>query len=379
MNIGILCPKCGLMQMNRPACKSCGAPLTDSAFGSVSSSAPLSPKEVPYAADISEDPSVPLQEGAENAAAARFSFRGKGGELFGLYLINLFLSLITLGIYYFWGKVKVRKYLFGRTEFWEERFVYHGTGKELLVGFFKALVVFFVPLYVLTAAPAFLEAGPVVQAVAMGLTYGIVMVFVPLAMVGARRYRLSRTSWRGIRFSFRGEAWDFIKIFGLGSILSTLTLGLYFPFFDARRYDFMVSQSYFGTQRFSFDGRGKDLFRHFLLAILLTLPTLGLYWFWYWARRQRYYWEHTSIGSARFRSTVTGRALMNLKIANFLIALLTLGLGWPWILARQIRFACKYLTLEGPLSLAEIRQDAKQANATGEALSGFLDADFSLG
>ena len=221
------------------------------------------------------------------------SFHGKGGELFGIYLINIFLSLVTLGIYYFWGKVKIRNYLFSHTEFWQERFVYHGTGKELLVGFLKALVLFFIPLYALNAAPALLETGLVFQAVATGLTYGIVMVFVPLAMVGARRYRLSRTSWRGIRFSFRGEAWDFIKIFGLGSILSTITLGLYFPFFDAKRYDFMVSHSYFGNQKFGFDGRGKDLFRPFLLAILLTLPTLGFYWFWYWAKRQRYYWEHT--------------------------------------------------------------------------------------
>jgi uncharacterized membrane protein YjgN (DUF898 family) len=219
----------------------------------------------------------------------------------------------------------------------------------------------------------------VFQAVATGLTYGIVMVFVPLAMVGARRYRLSRTSWRGIRFSFRGEAWGFIKIFGLGSILSTITLGLYFPIFDAKRYDFMISHSYFGSQKFSFDGRGKDLFWSFFFTILLTLPTLGLYWFWYGAKRQRYYWGHTYSGAACFHSTVTGRALMNLHITNFLIGIVTLGMGWPWILTRKIRFACKYLTVEGLMDLSEIHQAAKQATATGEALSGFLDADFSLG
>lgn len=379
MNIGVLCPKCGLMQMNQEACKSCGAPLSDSAPAPSLSFVPSTPQEIQYAPDPPSPHSPPLKGGAENVAAARLSFHGKGGELFGIYLINIFLSLVTLGIYYFWGKVKIRNYLFSHTEFWQERFVYRGTGKELLVGFLKALVLFFIPLYALNAAPALLETGLVFQAVATGLTYGIVMVFVPLAMVGARRYRLSRTSWRGIRFSFRGEAWGFIKIFGLGSILSTITLGLYFPFFDAKRYNFMVSQSYFGNRKFGFDGMGKDLFRPFLFAILLTFPTLGLYWFWYWAKRQRYYWEHTSCGPARFRSTVTGRALMNLHLANFLIALGTLGLGWPWILTRKIRFVCKYLTLEGLMDLAEIRQDAKQANATGEALSGFLDADFSLG
>jgi uncharacterized membrane protein YjgN (DUF898 family) len=378
MKIGILCPKCGLMQMNRPACKSCGTPLNDPAIGSSPSFAPSTLPGIGYP-DPAGETSLPLRRDFEDPAAAHLSFHGKGGELFGIYLVNLFLSLVTLGIYYFWGKVKIYSYLFSRTEFQQERFVYHGTGKELLLGSFKALVLFFIPLYALNVVPAFLEAGLAVQAIISGLTYGIVMVFIPVAMVGSRRYRLSRTSWSGIRFSFRGQAWDFIKIFGVGSILSTITLGLYFPFFDARRYDFMVSQSYFGNQNFSFDGRGKDLFRPFLLALLLTLPTLGLYWFWYWAKRQRYYWGHTSFGAVRFRSIVTGRALMNLHLANFFIALVTLGLGWPWVLVRKARFTCRYLTLEGSMNLAEIQQDARQATATGEALSGLLDADFSVG
>ena len=59
-------------------------------------------------------------------------------------------------------------------------------------------------------------------------------------MVGARRYRLSRTSWRGIRFSFRGHVWALIKIFILGSFLTGLTLGLYYPFFLVSRQAFMV-------------------------------------------------------------------------------------------------------------------------------------------
>jgi hypothetical protein len=132
MNIGVLCPKCGLMQMNQAACKSCGAPLSDSALAPSSSFAPSTPQEIRYAPDPPSPHSPSLKGGAENAAAARLSFHGKGGELFGIYLINIFLSLVTLGIYYFWGKVKIRNYLFSHTEFWQERFVYRGTGKELV-------------------------------------------------------------------------------------------------------------------------------------------------------------------------------------------------------------------------------------------------------
>lgn len=379
MNFGVLCPKCGLMQLNRPTCKSCGARLTDSSpdFSLPEPEAARQGLREP----LPRKPSVssPVSRDEDESSIHRPSFHGRGGTLFGIWVVNIFLSLVTLGAYYFWGKVKVRRFLFGETEFEGDRFEFHGTGKELLMGFLKALILFFIPLFALNAGPELLQTGPVIRAIATGITYGVIMVFVPVAMVGARRYRLSRTSWRGIRFSFRGDKWAFLKIFAFGSFLSTITLGLYFPFFDARRYHFMISQSYFGDRQFAFDGRGKDLFRPFLFALLLTLPTLGLYWFWYWAKRQRYYWGHTFNGPARFHSTVTGRALMNLYVGNFLIGIITLGLGWPWTVTRKARYACRYLTLEGPLDLAEIHQDARSATATGEALSGFLDADFSLG
>jgi uncharacterized membrane protein YjgN (DUF898 family) len=368
-----------MMQLSRPTCKSCGAKLSDYQL------TPGNPGFYAEQGGAKEPPenlsAVPMRAyfEPERILANRFHFHGQGWPLFGIYVVNLFLSLVTLGIYYFWGKMKVRRYLMGHIELEGDCFEYHGTGKELLMGFLKAMLLFFIPLFALNSGPALLGTGPVIRAIAAGLAYGVIMVFIPIAMVGARRYRLSRTSWRGIRFSFRGQAWDFLKIFAFGSFLSTITLSLYFPFFDARRYDFMISHSFFGDRQFSFNGRGRDLFRPFLVALLLTLPTLGFYWFWFGAKKQRYYWEHTTSGSNRFRSIVTGRALMNLHVGNFLIALVTLGLGWPWIITRKIRFGCKYLTLEGPLTLAEVQQKAQKAVATGEAMSSFLDTDFSLG
>src|SRR5215475_8491860 len=113
-------------------------------------------------------------------------FHGSGGTLFGIHVVNALLILVTLGIYYFWAKTRVRRYLASQAEMELDRFAYHGTAKELLLGTLKAVV-------------------------------------------GARRYRLSRTSWRGIRFSFRGQVWDLVKIFIIGSFLTGLTLGLYYP------------------------------------------------------------------------------------------------------------------------------------------------------
>jgi uncharacterized membrane protein YjgN (DUF898 family) len=321
----------------------------------------------------------PPQAGADAGQVRRLSFHGAGGSLFGIHIVNTFLTIITLGIYSFWGRVRVRSYLLSETEFEGDRFAYHGTGRELLNGYLKAMLVFGIPLALLNFVPDLLDLGVVVKIAAGVLAYGIILVFVPLAMVGARRYRLSRTSWRGIRFSFRGRVADFMKLFVGGALLTPITLGLYYPFFDTKRYAFMTSHSHLGNRKFDFDGTGRDLFGSYALALLLFLPTLGLYWFWFLAKKQRYFWDHTSCGVARFHSTVTGGRLLLLRLGNLLLLVVTLGLGWPWVLVRNARFACAYLTLEGSLDLADIQQDAQAATATGEGLAGFLDVDFALG
>ena len=306
----------------------------------------------------------------------RLSFHGSGGSLFGIHIVNVFLTIVTLGVYYFWGKVKVRRYLLHETEFEGDRFAYHGTGKELLIGFLKAVGV---PIMLLNSAPQLLGWRMEFQILAIVLIYAITVVFIPVAVVVTRRYRLSRTSWRGIRFSFRGRMVEFIKLFVLGTLLTTITLGLYYPIFATRRYGFLTSYSYFGTQNAEFNGRGRDLFRSYLLALLLTLPTLALCWFWFTAKKRRYFWNHTFFANARFQSTVTGGPFFLLKLTNLLLLFVTLGLAWPWVVVRNIRFDSQYLALRGALDLAGIQQDAQAASATGEGLSGVLDTGFDLG
>ena len=313
------------------------------------------------------------------AARRRLSFHGTGGTLFGIHVVNVLFTVLTLGVYYFWGKTRIRRYLFGASAFEGDRFAYHGTAQELLLGFGKAFVVFFVPIVVLTVVRDVLDVGPVIQRAAAVSISLLFLVFLPVAMVGARRYRLSRTSWRGIRFSFRGVALEFVKIFIKGTFLTGLTFGLYYPFFVTRRQAFMISHSYFGNERFDFDGRGRELFGPFLLAVLLTLPTLGLSWVWFLARKRRFFWEHTTFGAARFGSSVTGGVLLGLWVVNAILLVCTLGLAWPWVRVRNIDFAFRYLALEGPLDLERIRQQAQQASATGEGLAGFLDTGFDLG
>lgn len=397
MQIGSMkCPKCGYTQMASPSCKSCGT-----AAGGQTTAKPRPQGQVKPIENViltqtqpsqnvdkeNEKPAELKEEVTEVMAKSpatvtdpnpvrQLFFHGTGGSLFGIQIVNAFLTIITLGIYHFWGKVRLRNYLMSQTEFEGDRFAYHGTGKELLIGFFKAAVVFGSFYLLLNSIPYL--SGTVAKVVAFVLAYSLLLVFVPVAMVGSRRYRLSRISWRGVRFSFRGHVVDFIKIFLQGTLLTVITLGFYTPFFDVKRYAFMGSNSYFGNQKFEFEGQGKDLFGSYVLALLLSLPTLGLYWFWFTAKKQRYLWDHTSFGAARFRSTVTGGALLHLSMVNLLLLIFTLGLGWPWVMIRNLRFAFTYLTLEGLLDLEAIQQEAQAASPTGEGLGSILDLDTGL-
>jgi uncharacterized membrane protein YjgN (DUF898 family) len=377
---GVKCPKCGLMQLPKEKCQSCGKELGGSkgpghgkmTFVPSATASPLPPDAVTVQTQHAN------QKG-EMEETRHLSFHGAGGTLFGIYLLNTFLTIFTLGIYSFWGKTKVRSYLWSQTELEGDCFVYHGTGKELMSGFSKAMLVFGIPLTILNLLPNFLEPKQILEIGSMVLTYIIVMIFIPLAMVGARRYRLSRTSWRGIRFSFRGKTGEFMKIFLGGGFLTALSLGFYYPFFAVRRQEFMMENSYFGNRRFEFDGNGRELFKPYLLALLLTLPTLGLSWFWFLAKKQRYFWRHTYFDAINFQSTVTGGRLLALYLTNFLLLIITLGLAWSWVVVRKIRFAFTYLTLEGMVDPAMIRQEAQAASATGDVLAGLMDAGFDLG
>jgi uncharacterized membrane protein YjgN (DUF898 family) len=329
------------------------------------------------------DPAIgpPQEPRAPEWQVRGIRFHGQGGALLEIYIFNVLLTVLTLGIYYFWGKVKMRQYLFGQTEFDGDRFGYHGTGKELFVGWLKAAVLFggFLALLFLNGL---LWQGPWQAVLGQVLFYGGLLLLVPVAVVGSQRYRLSRTSWRGIRFSFRGSTSELIRNFFRDGVLMVLTGFFYYPFFQNNLREFLAHNSYYGSELFDYDGDGWELFKMYVLALVLMLPTLGLYWFWYTAKKQRYYWENTTLGKARFRSTVTGEGLAELKIINLLLIVFTLGLGYPLARVREARYQAEHLFLDGPLDLDAIRQQALAATATGDALADLMDVgllDLDLG
>lgn len=320
-----------------------------------------------------------------------------------MHIVNTCLTIVTLGAYHFWGKAKIRRYLFSQTAFAGDRFVYHGTGKELYQGFLKAMLVFGIPYFALSAAHAFLALPGWVDLSLQMLAGLVLFLYVPIAIVNARRYRCTRTSWRGIRFSFRGRTWDFLKLYAGGWFFTVLSLGTYYPYFQTRRQAFFHSHTYFGNRRFQFTGHGSGLMVPFAVTLFLTYVVLSLcgltialqltnawltlllipcllgpVWIWLLAQKQKYFWDHTWFGAARFSSAVTWQKLFTLYLGNLSLVLVTLGFAWPWVTIRNARFFTNTLSLEGPTDLDLVLQETTDSSVTGEGLSNLLDTGFDM-
>ncbi len=329
---------------------------------------PITAAAIPHAETAATEPS-----GADSLHLLRF--HGSGGELFGIFVVNVLLTLLTLGVYSFWAKVKTRQYLWGQTEFAGDRFSFHGTGRELLIGWLKA-VALFGGLVIITRMllPTFWD-NPNADAAGQILLAGGFVILLPLAIIGSMRYRLSRTSWRGIRFNFQGGYRELLGIMLRSFLLTGLTLGLYLPYYQTNLRRFLAGHSRFGSASFTFDSEAGGLLGRYVLALLLTLPTLGLIWLWYLAFQRRYYWDHTSFAGARFHCTVTGGGLFGLYAVNLAMIVASLGLALPWATVRTRRYEMENLVLQGPMDIENITQRAQAATPTGEELSGFLDVD----
>lgn len=300
------------------------------------------------------------------------NFHGTGGALFGIFLGNALLSAITLNIYYFWGKVKVRKYLYGQMELLGERFNHLGTGKELFKGAFKAggifLVVFVVPnLLTEFVHPAF----------KILLFVGIFLLR-PFVLVAARRYRYSRTEWHGVRFSFRGTIKEGMKLYIASAFMTVITLGYLAPRYYIMKQAFWRSNTFYGTAAFKYNGDVRDVLGQMIKGYILIFVTFGFYWFWYKANLMRYDWGHTSIQSVRFGSDITGGQLLAYHFTNLLLLVLTLGIGYPWYVKRKTEFWAKYVYLTGGFDFDKIRQNISDAHAAGDDLAGMLDIDFAF-
>jgi uncharacterized membrane protein YjgN (DUF898 family) len=132
-----------------------------------------------------------------SAAPAPVSFTGRNGDFRRLVVRGALLELMTFGFYRFWLTTDIRRHLWSHTEIADDALEYTGRGRELLFGFLIALAVL-VPIFLVYFLIG-LEAERIKAFASLPL-YLFLFAFGQFAAYRARRYRLTRTVWRGVRF-----------------------------------------------------------------------------------------------------------------------------------------------------------------------------------
>ncbi len=318
------------------------------------------------------------------------NFKGSGGGLFEIYLVNILLCIVTLGLYYPWARARLLKYIYGETSFFGSRMAFHGTGREMFLGFIKAIILILAFYAVLVYY--FLSYREEMESVNegdftplfsfLGVFYGLIGLFfltiVPLAIHGALKYRMAKTSWRGIRLGYRGIRGALFGIFVRDFIFSVLTLGIYTAWFQVNLRKYIASNLRFGDVTFSYRGQGIDLFWIYLKGIILIPLSLGIYSFWFARNQYNFYVDNLRIHQNgqvfSVTSTATVSEIFELIVVNWFIVTFSFGIATPWAISRMLKFYMANAKVDTGFNPDLVKQTEQEYNdAMAEDLTDMFD------
>lgn len=207
------------------------------------------------------------------------SFSGDRGEFRGLVERGAGLELVTFGFYRFWLATDIRRHLWSHTSLDDDAPEYTGRGRELLIGFLFALAIL-VPIYL-----AYFIIGIEAERYKGFASFPLILFFYlfgQFAIYRARRYRLTRTVWRGVRLWMDGSGWAYAARAAGWTLLTVLTLGAVLPWREAALERYKMRHCHYGDLIGRFEGRGSELFKRgwrlwlvaispFIVAILAAL------------------------------------------------------------------------------------------------------------
>ena len=387
----------------------------------------------PTAAPPQGSATAPGTPWAPDLAPSRPVYDGQLGELYSIYLRHLALMLVTLGWSRFWGRTRIRRYVWNHLSVLGDRFEYRGRGLELMIGFLLALLLVggWAGLMYLVWIHVFHEKPFASFGLFDLFSLSVVLIGFPLAYVGhyaGLRYRLSRTRWRGIRCGMAGSAWGYGATATFLQFTNAMTGYLLTPVVSVNLARPRIANARVGTLPFAFAGRAGDIYGRYLgyyflnilawvvaavvtfMAIggtlesfgvssddflrLLSHPSLrtvavvlaiafGAYLLfgllilplrcWWQAYLMRYLVTHSRAGNVLFATAISTWQMWGFLVLNYLIVLLTLGLGWPWVMHRTMKLIAGQLWIYGAPNGAEIRQPADRGPSHGEGLLDMFD------
>jgi uncharacterized membrane protein YjgN (DUF898 family) len=361
--------------------------------------------------NVSQSP--PRSQSSSPHAPEPLQFNGNGAEYFGIWIVNLLLTIVTLGIYSAWAKVRRLQYFYRHTELAGSSFDFHGSPVKIFIGRLIAL--------------AMLIAYNVSVRLQSRMTLVILLalaIVMPWLLRNSFRFRLYNTSWRGTRFHFRGDVGGSYRVFLLNGFLALITLYVMAPFMHQRLKLYQHANSWFGRTQCSFHARVGQFYAIYLLLLVAmvgfffmmgvvgvghTLITLGqmqkqgghidgkaifrmllmLYGTLilialvigpiFQALITNLIWSNTRIGEHRIECKMPPLTLMWITISNFILVILTVGLFTPWAAVRLAKFRLESLRLLPASDLQEFEAaEPETIGAVGEEAATVFDFDISL-
>jgi len=358
-------------------------------------------------------------------------FNGRAGEVIPIAVKNALLNIVTLGFYRFWGRTKVRRYLWEKLHVFDTPLEYTGTGKELFAGFLFIVFLVFLPYAALNAG---LAATGLLENPSFVTIYNALIVISAYYLIGvasyrARRYRLSRTRWRSVRAGQTGSGWSYgLWYIFLGALM--VFFGLITPYKNMKLWRIRMQNTHVGDKFFVFDRDGeagatlKKLYLSFFLfgltlVAVYALPliaaglfldfgstltaaeievqierqmtaspwmaiafvliwTLAFFGFfvglvWYKLRETRLLVALTTFENLKLKFSAGVGSYFLLVLGNLLIVFATLGFGLPFVQMRFARYFAAHTEIDGALDLAAIAQSADDDLTSGEGLAEAFD------
>lgn len=312
----------------------------------------------------------------EDSRAYPFQFTGSGEDYFRIWIVDLALSVLTLGVYSARAKMRRKRYFHQHTLLNGHSFDYLADSATILKG--RSIVI-----GALLAGALALNSLPWLSLIPLG----ILVIAAPWLLVRGWQFDARNSGYRGLRFDFKGDLGEAYRIFVGWGALTLLSLGALLPYLLFRKTAFIAGNHAYGAIRTSFKGHGRSYYRIFMnaglilfaplvvvvaaaiilttilhegpvrLAELLGILGLGLALLYAVvpvaagytrARIARLTFIGTRFGGLRFAGRHTARGLIHLYVVNLLLIVLTLGLYIPWARVRSARYWLDNLAVIGP-------------------------------
>lgn len=321
-------------------------------------------------------------------------FHGKGMEYFKIWIVNIFLTILTLGIYSAWAKVRNKQYFYGNTVIAGSSFQYTASPITILKGRLIAVGVFIIYGLVTEFVPI------------LGFLFMLgFLAIIPWLVVRSLAFNARNSVYRNIRFNFTGSAMDALKAFVFWPLLVPFTLGLILPLVWFKQANFIVSNSSYGTTAFSFNARAGNYYQIFfimfggfiglgiisalfgallgpdVMMFLSPLVVIGYlliiaYLITALANLQ---FNSTQLANHGFTSALKVDKVMFIYATNILAILFTFGLLIPWAQVRMAKYRASCLTLQVDESLDDfVAAEQQNVSALGEEMGEVFDVGVSF-